>query len=70
MMEFFEFFFSGPGWVWKLLGLFFLIEAIGSIIIGTVKVTCNYRLKKWLADIDAENDNDDKDTSATADDVR
>ena len=69
-MEFFEFFFSGPGWVWKVLGLLLLIEAVGSIIIGIVKATCNYRLKKWLAEIDTENDNDDKDNSATADDVR
>ena len=74
MMEFFEFFFSGPGWGWKVFALIFLISAVGEIVCKMIKFYFNYRVEKFkveiigaLQEMDPEIDDDQ---SATIDDCR
>ena len=68
-MEFFEFFFSGPGWGWKVLGLIFVISAIGEAISLVIKSYFESRLKivkkELLEEIKKLENN-----KATIDDVR
>ena len=74
-MEFFEFFFSGANWGWKLLGLIWLIYAAGYFINNILDTYLTYRLGVKAVevgyDLDIEDiDNNDESTSATKDDVR
>ena len=74
-MEFFEFFFSGANWGWKLLGLIWLIYAAGYFINNILDTYLTYRLGAKAVeagyDLDIEDiDNNDESTSATKDDVR
>lgn len=75
-MEFFEFFFSGPGWGWKVFGLICLISVFGDVIIKSVNMVLNHKIKKFEIEIanslKHRNDNKDNDkgTPATVDDVR
>ena len=83
-MNFFEFFFSGPNWGWRFLGLIWLISIFGEIIVKLVKVVLNYKVDKFKTQIaeamhklqyptdkDTLKDKaDNKDTAATIDDFR
>ena len=78
-MNFFEFFFSGPNWGWRFLGLIWMISIVGEIIVKLVKVVLNYKVDKFKTQIaDAMNnlqyptnkDKDNTDTPATIDDFR
>lgn len=70
-MEFFEFFFSGANWGWRLLGLIWLIYAAGYVINNILDTYLAYRLgvKAVEAGYDLDIDEDDK-SSATKDDFR
>ena len=73
MAEFFEFFFSGPGWGWKLVGLIWLISVFGEVVVKIINAILDYKVKKFKAEIIAAAqslDSEDKNSSATADDVR
>ena len=71
MMEFFEFFFTGEGWGWTLIGLFVLISVIGHYIVEMLDVYFTYRLGAKLGiDFDKLTEDDDNDNSATIDDCR
>jgi hypothetical protein len=74
-MEFFEFFFSGANWGWRLLGLIWLIYAAGYFINNILDTYLTYRLGAKAVetgcDLDVENiDDKDKSSPATKDDVR
>lgn len=75
-MEFFEFFFSGANWGWRLLGLIWLIYAAGYFINNILDTYLTYRLGAKAVEagynLDDIEDIDDKDKSspATKDDVR
>lgn len=75
-MEFFEFFFSGPGWGWKAFALMCLISVVGDVIIKIINTTLNHKIKKFEIEIAEslkhrnDNKDDDKGTPATVDDVR
>ena len=75
-MEFFEFFFSGPGWGWKVFALICLISVIGDVIIKSINMVLDHNIKKFEIEmrelLKYENDNKDDDagTPASADDVR
>lgn len=84
MTNFFEFFFSGPGWGWRFIGLIWLISIVGEIIVKLVKAVLNYKVDKFKAQIaeamhklqdpnnkDASNYKaNNNDTAATIDDFR
>lgn len=66
-MEFFEFFFSGPGWGWRFLALLFfgsLVVSICRAIFPIFTFTKNYHLDN------VEENKEDEDHPATKDDVR
>jgi hypothetical protein len=74
-MEFFEFFFSGANWGWRLLGLIWLIYAAGYFINNILDTYLTYRLGAKAVeagyDLDAEDIDDKyKSSPATKDDVR
>lgn len=73
MMEFFEFFFSGPGWGWKVVGLILLLNVVGHYTVSLVETYLTYRLGVKLG-IDytesLDEDNEDTNTGATIDDCR
>ena len=71
MMEFFEFFFSGKNWCWKLIGLLVLIGTVGHYMVEVLNTYLTYRLAVKLGVnfdelIEAEESNE----SATIDDCR
>lgn len=72
-MEFFEFFFSGPGWGWKVVGLILLLNVVGHYTVSLVETYLTYRLGVKLG-IDytesLDEDNEDTNTGATIDDCR
>ena len=68
-MEFFEFFFTGEGWGWKLIGLTVLISIVGHYIVELLDVYLTYRLGVKLG-IDFNELTKDDDSSATIDDCR
>lgn len=68
-MEFFEFFFSGPGWGWKVLGLIFIISTIGEAISLVIKSYFESRLKIVKKEI-LEEVKKLENNKATIDDVR
>jgi hypothetical protein len=73
MMEFFEFFFSGPGWGWKVFGLVVMLNVVGHYTVSLVEQYLTYRLSVKLG-IDLvdllEEEDEDTDTGATIDDCR
>ena len=71
-MEFFEFFFSGANWGWRLLGLIWLIYAAGYVVNNILDTYLAYRLgvKAVEAGYDLDIDNENESTPATKDDVR
>ena len=80
-MSFFEFFFSGPNWGWRFLGLVWMISIVGEIIVKLLKITLDYNLDKFNTQIakamhelqyptDEDNTEDDNNTPATIDDFR
>ena len=71
-MEFFEFFFSGPGWGWKVFALIWFTNVFFSGIAEVVKAIFEGKTKKILAGTKTltSNDNEKIDTKATKDDFR
>lgn len=71
-MEFFEFFFSGVNWGWRLLGLIWLIYAAGYVVNNILDTYLAYRLgvKAVEAGCDLDIEGEDESTPATKDDVR
>lgn len=71
-MEFFEFFFSGANWGWRLLGLIWLIYAAGYVVNNILDTYLAYRLgvKAVEAGYDLDIEGEDESTPATKDDVR
>ena len=79
MMQFFEFFFREPGWVWRFLCLLILLETVGSFISSIIEAVTKCHIAAISSkDDDVDNDDDsdaaievdDSDHRATADDVR
>ena len=72
-MEFFEFFFSGPGWGWKVFGLVILLNVVGHYTVSLIDTYFTYRLGVKLG-VDytelSDEDDEDTDTGATIDDCR
>lgn len=76
-MEFFEFFFSGPGWGWKVFALICLISVFGEVILKGVNVVLKHKTEKFRIEIEnamkqvgKKNTENDECTPATKDDVR
>ena len=70
-MGFFEFFFSGPGWGWKVFALAIIINLIMNGIASIVKAVFDGKSKFILTQIKGHMDNLSNDgTPATKDDVR
>ena len=69
-MEFFEFFFSGANWGWRLLGLIWLIYAAGYVINNILDTYLAYRLGVKVVEAGYDLDVEDESTSATKDDIR
>lgn len=74
-MEFFEFFFSGPGWVFKFIALCLITAIIGDIINNIFDTCFSYIVTKKIIDenkdiITDEKHDKDENRKATIDDVR
>lgn len=71
-MEFFEFFFSGPGWGWKAFALIWFTNVIFSGIAEVIKAIFEGKTKKILAEIKSltMDEKPKEDTKATKDDFR
>ena len=69
-MGFFEFFFTGPGWGWKVFGLLCIISTVGDIIVKVINAVFDYKVKKFKSEIVAHIKTEDKSSAATKDDVR
>ena len=71
-MEFFEFFFSGPGWGWKAIALIWFTNVIFSGIAEVIKAIFEGKTKKILAEIKSltMDEKSKEDTKATKDDFR
>lgn len=76
-MEFFEFFFSGPGWGWKIFALICLISVFGEVILKGVNIVLEHKTNKFKIEIEnamknigKKNTKNDEGTPATKDDVR
>lgn len=76
-MEFFEFFFSGPGWGWKIFALICLISVFGDLINKSIEIVFEHKTNKFKIEIENamkntndKNASDDDGTPATIDDVR
>lgn len=71
-MEFFEFFFSGAEWGWRVFGLIWLIYTIGYVINNLADTYLTYRLgaKAIKEGYSMGVEDDDKSAPATKDDVR
>ena len=70
-MEFFELFFTGEYWCWRLIGLLMLISTVGHYMVEVLNTYLTYRLAVKLGVnfnelIEDEESND----SATIDDCR
>lgn len=70
MMDFFEFFFSGANWGWRLLGLIWLIYTAGYVINNILDSYLTYRLGAKAVEAGYDLDVGDESTSATKDDIR
>lgn len=70
-MEFFEFFFSGPGWGWKAFVLIWFTKVIFNGIAEIIKAVFEGKIQRILAELKKITlDDDKKDTKATKDDFR
>lgn len=70
-MEFFEFFFSGPGWGWKAFVLIWFTNVIFNGIASVIKAIFEGKTQRILAELKEITLNDDKEnTKATKDDFR
>jgi hypothetical protein len=77
-MEFFEFFFSGPGWGWKVFALICFTSVICEAICRLVNIVFEYKIKKCKEEIKTTVESiskcsgtcDVEGTPATKDDVR
>lgn len=70
-MEFFEFFFSGPGWGWKAFVLIWFTNVIFNGIAEIIKAIFEGKTQRILAELKEITLNDDKEnTKATKDDFR
>lgn len=71
-MEFFEFFFSGPGWGWKVFALIWFTNIVFSGIAEVIKAIFEGKTKKILAEIKSltMDEKSKEDTKATKDDFR
>lgn len=70
-MEFFEFFFSGPGWGWKAFVLIWFTNVIFNGIAEIIKAVFEGKTQRILAELKKITLNDDKEnTKATKDDFR
>lgn len=76
-MEFFEFFFSGPGWGWKVFGLMCLISVFGEVILKGINIVLEHNTNKFKIEIEnainhigKKNTKDAEGTPATKEDVR
>ena len=71
-MEFFEFFFSGPGWGWKVFALIWFTNVFFSGVAEVVKAIFEGKTKKILAEIKSltMDEKSKEDTKATKDDFR
>ena len=70
-MEFFEFFFSGPGWGWKAFVLIWFTNVIFNGIASVIKAIFEGKTQRILAELKKiALDDDKKDTKATKDDFR
>lgn len=77
-MEFFEFFFSGPGWGWKVFALICFMSVFGEFIYKMIKVVLDYKINKYKEGIKQTVESiskysgtcDEEGTPATKDDVR
>ena len=77
MMTFFEFFFSGPGWGWKVFALICVISVFCEAILKGIGVVLEHKTNKFRIEIEnamkhvsKKNTETDKGTPATIDDVR
>lgn len=72
IMEFFEFFFSGVNWGWRLFGLIWLIYVVGYVINNILDTYLAYRIgvKAVEAGYDLDIEGEDESTPATKDDIR
>lgn len=76
MMQFFEFFFAGPGWGWKALGLILLVNVVFNGIAEVIKAINERTLNRELVDFVLEKCDRDSaegvwgEKPATKDDVR
>ena len=74
MMVFFEFFFSGPGWGWRLVGLIFLISIVIEFVPRVMKTVYDYKLERFKIELNEAakilDKSEDEGTPATIDDVR
>ena len=66
-MQFFEFFFREPGWVWRFLCLLILLETVGSFISSIIEAVTKCHIAA-LASNDDDVDNDDSDDDVDNDD--
>lgn len=73
-MGFFEFFFSGPGWGWKVFALICFTSLFVELIPRTTNAILDYKLKKYQLELDwlekEKTDIEEVGTPATKDDVR
>ena len=70
-MGFFEFFFTGPGWGWKVFALALLINVLSGGVASVIKAIFEGKSKFILAQIKGHMDNLNNDCPpATKDDVR
>lgn len=72
LIEFFEFFFSGPGWGWKVFALILLTNGIFNGIAAIVKAIYEGKTAKIVEEIKVltEEDKEEKSSAATKDDFR
>lgn len=70
-MEFFEFFFSGPGWGWKVFALILFISPMFNFLSKVVEKICDYKLNKFrIVAEEAAKLKKETGNPATVDDVR
>lgn len=70
-MEFFEFFFSGPGWGWKAFVLIWFTNVIFNGIAEIIKAIFEGKTQRILAELkEITLDDSKEDTKATKDDFR
>ena len=71
-MGFFEFFFSGPGWGWKVFALIWLTNVILNGIAAIVKAVYEGKIAKIVEEIKVltKKDKEEESSAATKDDFR